>query len=266
MALTPKNQLSREEKRAKQQSAEQEALLREVDDAVRQGDAQEFLDKWGKPLLGLLILGLATFGGYLYWDSRQEAAMESDSEALVGALDQIQAGNVGSGFDRLEELAGKKGSGAAAAAAMMRAGIAEQRGDTEQAVTLFKAVADNDDAAPAMRDLARLRAIAIDYDSMESAEIIAALKPLAVPGKAYFASAGELLAHAYLDQGKRDEAGTLFAQIAKDEESPESLRSRARQMAGVLGVDAIEDVNELLEEQRVERGGADGEGAVVATE
>jgi hypothetical protein len=37
-------------------------------------------------------------------------------------------------------------------------------------------------------------------------------------------------------------------------------------MAGVLGVDAIEDVNELLEEQRVERGGADGEGAAVATE
>ena len=33
MALTPKNELSREEKRAKQENAQQEALLREVDEA-----------------------------------------------------------------------------------------------------------------------------------------------------------------------------------------------------------------------------------------
>ena len=107
MALTPKNELTREEKRAKKADAEQEALLREVDDAVRQSDADAFLARWGKPLFALLILGLAAFAGYLYWDSRQEAAMERDSEALVGALDQIQAGNLDSGYAQLEELGGK---------------------------------------------------------------------------------------------------------------------------------------------------------------
>ena len=265
MALTPKNELTREEKRAKKADAEQEALLREVDDAVRQSDADAFLARWGKPLFALLILGLAAFAGYLYWDSRQEAAMERDSEALVGALDQIQAGNLDSGYAQLEELAGKEG-GAAIAAMMMRAGIAEQRGDTEEAATLFGQVAGNEDAAPAMRDLARLRQVGIEYDEMDSAAIIAALKPLATPGKPYFASAGELVAHAYLDQDKRAEAGALFAQIAKDENAPETLRSRARQMAGVLGVDAIEDVDALLEEQGVEREAGEGENAAAATQ
>ncbi|MEX0341164.1 MAG: tetratricopeptide repeat protein, partial [Erythrobacter sp.] len=241
-------------------------LLREVDDAVRQGDAEAFLATWGKPLFGLLIAGLLAFGGYLFWDSRQEAEMERDSEALVGALDQIQAGNLDSGFDRLEELAGKNGSGAAIVAAMMRAGIAEQRGDADEAASLFKSVAENEDAAPAFRDLARLRAIAIEYDTMASAEIVAALKPLAVPGQPYFASAGELLAHAYLDQGKRAEAGAMFAQVAKDENGPETIRSRARQMAGVLGVDAIQDVDALLEEQGIERDEAGGENAAAMTE
>nr|WP_247712108.1 tetratricopeptide repeat protein [Qipengyuania qiaonensis] len=264
--MTPKNELSREDKRSRQENAQQEALLREVDDAVRQGDTEEFLDKWGKPLLGLLVAALVAFGGYLYWQSRQEAAMERDSEALVGALDQIQSGNVDSAYDRLEELAGKDGGGAAVAAAMMRAGIAEQRGDTAEASTIFKSVAGNDSAAPAMRDLARLRDVTLNYDTMESAEIVAALKPLATPGKPYFASAGELVAHAYLDQGKRAEAGALFAQIAKDEDGPESIRSRARQMAGVLGVDAIEDVDALLEEQGIEREDADGDTAAAETE
>ncbi|MEX0341418.1 MAG: hypothetical protein AB3N06_02420, partial [Erythrobacter sp.] len=72
MALIPKNEPSREDKRAKRANAEQEALLREVDDAVRQGDAEAFLATWGKPLFGLLIAGLLAFGGYLFWDSRQE--------------------------------------------------------------------------------------------------------------------------------------------------------------------------------------------------
>ena len=266
MALTPKTELSREEKRAQAENAQQEALLREVDEAVRQGDAEAFLDKWGKPLLGLLIAGLVAFGGYLYWDSRQEAAMEKDSEALVGALDQIQAGNLDTGYDRLEELAGKDGSGAGVAAAMVRAGIAEQRGDREEASSIFQAIAANEDAAPAMRDLATLRRVVLDYDNMDAAEVVTALKPLATPGNPYFGSAGEIVAHAYMDQGKRAEAGALFAQVAKDEQAPESVRSRARQMAGVLGVDAIVDVDAVLEEQGVERTEAEGEDAAAVTE
>ena len=266
MALTPKNELSREEKRAQAENAQQEALLREVDEAVRQGDAEQFLDRWGKPLLGLFLAGLAAFGGYLFWESRQEAAMERDSETLVGALDQIQAGNLDSGYDQLDELAAKDGGGAVVSATLLRAGIAQQRGDSAEASRLFKAVAANEDAAPALRDLASLRDVALNYDSMKNAEIVAALKPLAVPGKPYFASAGELLAHAYLDQNKRAEAGALFAQIAKEDDAPESVRSRARQMAGVLGVDAIVDVDALLEEQGVEREEAAGENAAAATE
>lgn len=266
MALTPKNQLTRQDKRAQQDNAQQEALMREVDDAVRQGDAEEFLSKWGKPLFALLIVGLLAFGGYLFWQSRQEAAMERNSEALVAALDQVQAGNVDSAYDRLEELAASDKSGAGVAAAMMRAGIAQQRGDAAEASTIFKSVAANDKAPPAMRELARLRDVTLNYDKMTSADIVATLKPLATPGNAFFASAGELVAHAYLDQGKRAEAGALFAQIAKDENSPESARSRARQMAGVLGVDAIEDVDALLEAQGIGRDNPEGAGPSVEAE
>ncbi|MDG5748744.1 tetratricopeptide repeat protein [Qipengyuania sp. XHP0207] len=264
MALKPKNDLSREEKLAKRDAAEQDALLREVDDAVRQGDTEEFMSKYGKPLLAVLVLGLVAFGGYLFWDSRQEAAMERDGEALVGALDQVEAGNLQSGYDQLEALAAADGAAAPAAAAMMRAGIAAEQGRDEEAASLFATVAANGDAPAALRDLAKVREVAIRYDSMASDEIIAALKPLAVPGSAYFASAGELVAHAYLDQDNRAEAGALFAQIAKDESAPEGLRSRARQMAGVLGVDAIVDVDALLQEQGVTRQVGEGDAAGAA--
>ena len=249
MALTPKTPKTREEKLAERDNAEQEALLREVDDAVRQGDTEEFLTTWGKPLLAALIIGLAGFGGYLFWDSRQEAAMEKNSEVLVAALDQVNTGNLQSGYDQLEELAGAESGAASASAGMLRAGIAMQQQRPDEAAKLFAAVSADESAPKAMRDLAKVREIAVRYDTMKSADIIAALKPLAVPGNPYFGSAGEMVAHAYLDQGKRAEAGAMFAQIAKSDDVPDTLKSRARQMAGVLGVDAIEDVDALLKEQ-----------------
>jgi hypothetical protein len=122
------------------------------------------------------------------------------------------------------------------------------------AVKLYEQIASDGDAPKALRDAATLRAVAAQYDSMKPADVVARLKPLAVPGNPWFGSAAELVAMAYLDQGRQAEAGALFAAVAKDDKVPESLRSRTRQMAGLLGVDAIEDVDKVLAEQQVDEG------------
>jgi hypothetical protein len=43
---------------------------------------------------------------------------------------------------------------------------------------------------------------------------------------------------ALIKQGKKAEAGQLFAAIAKDKQVPDSLRARSVQIASSLGVDA----------------------------
>jgi hypothetical protein len=67
-----------------------------------------------------------------------------------------------------------------------------------------------------------------------------------VAGNAWFGSAGELVANAYLDQGKPEQAGPLLVAIAQDETVPQSLRARMLQLAGRYGFDAIDDVDELM--------------------
>ena len=64
------------------------------------------------------------------------------------------------------------------------------------------------------------------------------LEPLAKPGEPWFGTAGEMTALALVKQGKKQEAGQLFAAIAKDKTVPQSIRDRAVQVAGTLGVDA----------------------------
>ena len=68
------------------------------------------------------------------------------------------------------------------------------------------------------------------------------MKPLAVAGDPWFGSAGEMTAIAYMKMSKPDLAGPIFAAMAKDKTVPQTIRSRARQMAGLLGIDAIEAI------------------------
>lgn len=248
MALTPSTPDPSASKKAEIKAAQDEALLREVDDAVRQDQFADFGKRYGRPLIGIVVGGLALFAGYLFWDSRQEAAMEADSEALVSAMDQIEAGNLKTGTDALDTLAASDNEGARSAALVLKGGVLSRQGSTAEAAKVFQQLASDSDAPQAYRDLALVREIALKYDTMEPGEVIARLSPLAKPDNAFFGSAGEMVAMAYLDQGKRKEAGALFSQIARNDDVPQSLRSRARQMAGVLGVDAIEDVDAVLKE------------------
>lgn len=248
MALTPSTTPPADDKKAKIKAAQDDALLREVDEAVRQDEFADFGKKYGRPLLAAVTLGLAGFGGWLWWDGRQEAALEADSEKLVSAMDQIDAGNLDTGTESLRELTGSSNAGARAAALLLQGGTLAQQGNLADAAKAFGDLAADDDAPQAYRDLALVRQVQAQYDAMTPDEVIARLGPLAVPDNAYFGAVGEMVAMAYLDQGKRGEAGALFSRIARNEDVPDSLRSRARQMAGVLGVDAIVDVDEVLEQ------------------
>jgi hypothetical protein len=231
-----------------QQKLQDEALLREVDDAYREEQVADLARRYGKPVGVVLVLALALFGGYLFWHSQREGDLERQSEELVKSLDAIDAGNYDTAAPMLEKLVADGSDGAQTAARMLQAGVALRQGRDADAARLYGEVRADGDAPQAYRDLATIREVAVSFDSMDKAEVVERLKPLAVPGNAWFGSAGELLAVAYLEQNRRDLAGPLLAQIAKEEGAPQSLRSRARQLAGVLGVDAIEDVDLALAE------------------
>ena len=248
MALPPTNDQDRTDKLASRKAAEQDMLLREVDEAVRQDQTAQFAQRYGKLIIAGLIVALAAFGGWLWWDSRQEGKLETGSEELVIALDELAAGNRDAADEELAALAEDGAPAAAAGAAMLRAGILIEQGENAEAGKMLFAVADNDDAPEAYRNLATIRAVAATFDTMEPQQVIERLKPLATPGTPWFGSAGELLAMAYLKQGNNDLAGPLFASIAKDEDVPQTLRSRTRQMAGMLGYDAVVDVDQAISE------------------
>jgi hypothetical protein len=248
LALRPDRSLTPEDKRARDQAAQDDVLLREVDDAVRQDQYAQAARQYGKPIGIALVLALVLFGGYLFWNSRQDAGHERDSESLVSSLDQVEHGDLANASTSLDPLIASGGDGQQAAARLLKAGIAMEQSKPEEAAKLYELVAADSSAPQSLRDLATIRAVTSRYDKMKPADVVARLKPLAVPGNPWFGPAGEMVAMAYLDQGKSAEAGALFAAISKDKNSPETMKSRTRQMAGLLGVDAIEDVDTVIQQ------------------
>ncbi len=238
--------------------AEDDILIREIDEAVRQDDAVAFLRNHGAKVLGVLVLAIAGLGGYMLWDNYRQGQLEAQSETLISALDSANQNDLKTASEKVAPLLDDGSPGARTAARLLQAGAALEAGEVAKAAGLYQQVADDPDAPPALRDLARIRDVAARFDSMKPADVIARLSPLAATDSPWFGSAGELVAMAHLEAGNRAEAGKLFAQIAKDEEQPETLRSRARQMAGLLGVDAIEDVDKLLEAEGVVASGGNG--------
>ena len=255
MALTPDSEQTRAEQLAARKEREQEVLLREVDEAVRQDQLGSAVKRYGWTIAGVLVVGLAAFGGWILWSGHSERQLEERSEKLIGAFDQLQAGQFEQAQDSLAALS--DGSSATAISARLAsAGIALRDNRQDEAVKLYESIASDANAPKPYRDLATVRAVAIQFDKLDPQKVVDRLKPLATPGNPWFGSAGELVAMAYMKQGKRELAGPLFAAIAKDEDVPQSLRSRTRQLAGLLGYDAVTDVDKTLDELREAEGGA----------
>ena len=245
-------------------SPEDDILIREIDEAVRQDDALNFVKKYGAAILGLVIAGLAGLGGYLWWDASRESKLETQSETIISALDLAGANDFKSASEKVAPLLADGSPAARAAARFIQAGAALEAGKDAEAAKIYAAIAADAEAPQALRDLAMVREVSVSFDQRKPADVIARLKPLAVPGHPLFGSAAELTAMAQLEAGNRREAGALFAAIAKDDALPETLRSRARQMAGLLGVDAIVDVTKLLKDDGVVTSEGDSKSSALA--
>lgn len=246
MAKKTDSENSSDDQQPDRPSTEQEMLLREVDDAVRQDQFGNATKRYGIPAGILLVLALGSFGGWLYWSDQQEGLLEQGSEQLITVLDEIDAGSDTNVDEKLAVLVSDGSPGVAAAAAMTSAGLALADGRTADAVETYDRLATNPEAPQPYRDIAEIRSVSANFDQLEPQAVVDRLKPLAVPGNPWFGSAGELVAMAYLEQDRPDLAGPLFAGIAKSEDTPESLRARTRQMAGMLGYDAVLDSDLVL--------------------
>ena len=215
-----------------------DSFVREVDENLRRDQMAERAKRYGGLVIGAVVLFLLAVAGYLYWQNRQQKQAAAGTEQLTVALQDIGANRMATAPATLDTLRQSDAEGLKAVAGLTRAALAIQQGNPKLASTIYAEVAADKSLAKPYRDLAMVRGTSLDFDTIKPDDVIARLQPLAVAGEPFFGSAGEMVAMALLAKGQRPAAAHLFAKIAADEGVPDSLRARAVQVAGTLGIDA----------------------------
>jgi len=219
-----------------------ESFVREVDENLRRDQMRDMAKNYGKWIVAGIVVFLLAVGGFLYWRNHQHEQAAADSETISAALDKVASGDTKGARTALEPLGDSSNDVTRASALLGQASLALRQNDRKAAIALFRTVADDGGLPQPYRDLATVRLVMTEYDQLKPEEVIARLSPLAKPGNPFFGTAGEMTGMAMLAKGDRAGAGRLFAQIAGDQQVPETIRGRAVQFAGSLGVDATASI------------------------
>jgi hypothetical protein len=213
-------------------------FVREVDENLRRDRMNELAKKYSGWITAALVLFLGAVGGFIYWQNHRVEQSGKQVEQLSQVFADVGSGKTSAAPKQLDELANSGSKAVRASALFTRAALALQQNDVKLATAKYREIAGDDGLPKPYRDAALIRQTALEFDSLKPEEVIARLKPLAEPGNPWVGSAGEMTAMALIKQGKKNEAGQLFARIARDKQVPETMRARAVQIASTLGVDA----------------------------
>jgi hypothetical protein len=220
---------------------ENEAFYREVDEELRRDQALQTWERYRWVIVGGIVLVIAAIGGLIWWQNYRQARTAAQADALTSVVEDMQKGAYRGTAPRIAELEGSGNDSYRALGLISRANLLAQQGDPAGAARVLGQVAADDDVPEEIRNAALVRQTVIEYERLQPAQIIQRLRPFVQPGNPWHGTAGELTAHAHLRAQQPQQAGPIFAAIARDETVPESIRSRAVQMAGGLGIDATQD-------------------------
>ena len=225
-----------------------DTFLREVDENLRRDQFQDFFKKNGKWIAAAVVLLLAAAGGWIFWQEQRNRKAAAQSEELHAVLTDVARGRRQDIPQRIDTLEKSHSDAVRASAMLTDAALALEQNNRSAAIAKYRELVDDKGLPQVYREVGSIRLTALEFDALKPEQVIARLEPLAKAGNPWFGSAGEMTALALLKQNKKAEAGRLFAAIAADTQVPETIRTRAVQVAGTLGVDATASMPALQQQ------------------
>jgi hypothetical protein len=208
-----------------------ESLFREVEEEVRAEEYKKIWKRYGKLFIAIAVLVIAAVGGYEGWRYYQKSEAE---RAAVVYFDAVKKAADGKTDDALAALAAVKSSGFSQLARMREAALLAEKGELEQAVAVYDAVAADNATDPAVADLARIRAGYLLVDTSTPDQLLTRLGMFDKDGEVWRHQAREIFGLAAWRTGDMTMADRYFNAIFADPETPDALRQRAQVMIQLI--------------------------------
>lgn len=217
-----------------------DTFVREVDEELRRERVSGFMARYGRWVIAAAVLLLVGLAAIIWLRNHREEQAAEGSEKLVQVVEQLEQNNARAAAPTIDELAGNNRVGYRIAALFARANAQISSNSIPAAVQTLGLVAADEDAPQPYRDVAVVRQVQLQFDTLPPAQVIQRLQPFAQPGHPWFGTAGEMVGIAQMRLQQTQQAARTFGNIGRDPNVPESIKARAIQMASSLGVDATQ--------------------------
>src|SRR6478736_2805264 len=196
-------------------------FFREVDEAVRQDRYKELWDKYGVYALAVALLIVASVAGFKVWSFWQERQAQAAGTDFSQAVTQLDGGDATKARTALNALAETGPAGYRVLSRFQLAAAEAQAGDTDKAVALYDALANDAETDTILKGLATIQAATLRLDTADYVEMERRLEALIDQGSPWRYSARELL-------GFRPTGRTTFRAPKSNSASSLPIRQRRR--------------------------------------
>ncbi len=208
-------------------------VFREVDEALREDRARVIWKRYGTLIIAAALAIVMATAGFVFWRNYQAGQNAQHTAALATAI-ALAEDEPEAAMDALAGIAEDAGGDHAMLARFYEAGLHAEDGDVENALQLYRQIADDGAVDEMWRQLATLLSVMHRVDGDDPATLEAELAPLMADANPWRHSARELAGVLALRRDDRDRAIELFGGLAADPATPEGVRGRASDMLAWL--------------------------------
>ena len=208
-------------------------IFREIDEELRRDNLLKLWSRYGRYIIAVAVFALVVAGGIVAWRDHQLSERLAQSARYAGALTLARDGKEADAVKVFAAI-GRERGGYAILASFQEAALLAKSGDRDAAVAAYDRIAATSALDPSLRGLAVLLSVMQRMPEADPHDTIDRLAPLTASGNPWRPSAIELTALARLKLQDKSGALDLFKSLADDPATPQSLRSRAAEMAAAL--------------------------------
>lgn len=209
-------------------------IFDEINESLRRDRWHALWKKYSKVTIAALTLMGIGLGAYYFYTTAQQKERLRQAQQFQSALDQENAGQANAAIAALNDLASHSTDGYAILARFRAGALMVQEGRQDQAVSLYQALAQNQDIDPLYRDLAKIFSIIHRDTSGQHDALIAELSPLADDRAPFRYFVREIIAGLALAAGDTEQARQILQKIVDDVEASDSYKSRAVEILRAL--------------------------------
>ncbi|MDX1739558.1 MAG: tetratricopeptide repeat protein [Alphaproteobacteria bacterium] len=205
-------------------------IFDEVEEDLRKDKAEELWRKYGKHVIALGVLIVASTAGYKGWQSfdasqNRELVNKFDSAVQLG-----REGNAQQAIDTLNALAADGGATYAALSRLQNAALMAKGGDREGASAIYLALEADTNVEELYRDLASVLYVMQEIDHADTQDLLTKIAPQTNDDKSWRYTARELGAVLAIRAGDNTLATDYLNRIIDDQAAPQSAKLRAQEL------------------------------------